>query len=635
MQGSPPSTTPAYEPVPEVEYDEKKEPALSVILKPGFAKLRANTSELLWIVSTRVFTIFLIVGCLALGYRRQVFGLKEQIFVVSFLANTIELSVDIQLAVFGLVNKLLDILVQDALVHIAGITLTTWMARSAIGARTLDFQMQDELTKPWITVLNYYKRIRILGWAGVGLWGTLRYLASFAIAVSVILLGASINTIGFPKDRWKYSPELWTDRFRINATEWNGMNNIAYNMGLTWAGMENRAWSLIAADCWAATSGLWASAGLAEGWISVYQDNYGSWNNTAWSWTDAEKITGLRVDNSTSGTVFSISIHGDVVTQMWVTQTEIGSTDARYSSGWTGDFNLTLPIGIVSCTPGNTPNTTNETISVTGPDLSQGPATISIVLGNSTAQSFGGATCNFTLRQGQFMVKSWIIDGDEADVSIDDYGSDKNRSFTLNEISPEDLQIADKVSTLFRNIIPTMDALSQPGGLVQHILTVGQNLVNAPGLANHTVNGIEPVIATIIQHMITMAEWTMVPVAEPGKDMVLSTSIQYSVYGSGPRLPWQWAIGTVLVIALLMLVYDLGITLWWRVQIGLWLSIPGMMLTANKSESMSSIKYGSLGAETDEVKRTAYFVRKVGSNYPQLTDDPNSGEILPRDELFG
>lgn len=574
-------------------------------------QLRASTHDVLWVVSFRVFSIGILAGCLALGARQQVFGLRDQRY------NFFDLSVDIQLAVFGVVNKILDYLVEDAVLHICGVTLTTWMAFGKTGARTLDFQMQDEFMKPWITVTNLVRRVRIFGWRGVGLRGILRFAVALATAVSVLLLGAGVNTIGIPKQRWAAGTDLWTDRHRITAVEWARAENMAYNMQLSLDGVQNRSRSVTASECWLSMSGLWLATvkTIGDGWIDVYQDR----------WADAKTMTGVRVGED--GTVSSLSIQGSAVYDMWQTQAVNGSLNARSSQGWTGAFNLTLPIGTVSCAESTAGPA--ETVTVTGPDA-HGPATLAIVFGGSPAGSFPGAACTFALRQGQFGVHAWIVDEGQPDVSIDGYGTDRYLNITFFEAEAENRNILTQVAAVFREIIPIMDRLSYPEGFLQHVLSVRGGLFRA-GINSADPNaGLALAVAGMLQHLLTIARWELVKV-DPGNDLVRSTGVRYLVYGSGPRLAWGWAIATVLCIILLLMMYDLFLTLRQRINVGHWLSLSGMMLTANYTGRLPL----NDGVETETIQKTAYFVRKMGSGEIQLTDEPDSGTILSKDDQFG
>ncbi len=127
------------------------------------------------------------------------FALQKQV-----LFSLLIIESDNQLAIIGIFNKIMDYLIGGCLTHIADTLLTRWMTSSSTveGVATLGFELEDELKKPWITIWNLHERWKRLGWEGVGWVGMLRYFTSFAVAVCVLLLGASINTVRLPRERW-------------------------------------------------------------------------------------------------------------------------------------------------------------------------------------------------------------------------------------------------------------------------------------------------------------------------------------------------------------------------------------------------------------------------------------------------
>jgi hypothetical protein len=63
---------------------------------------------------------------------------------------------DTQLVFFGVINKILDYLIANAIKHIAVLIFTLWMIRgppgnSLAGVYPVDFEMKEELLKTWIT----------------------------------------------------------------------------------------------------------------------------------------------------------------------------------------------------------------------------------------------------------------------------------------------------------------------------------------------------------------------------------------------------------------------------------------------------------------------------------------------------
>jgi hypothetical protein len=171
-------------------------------------------------------------------------------------------SADVQLAVFGLVNKILDYLLDTVLDHTVSVALTVWMACECgsirpipcyinmlrffslkgtisdhlAGIKITDFSMKDELSKPWIAFSAFVTRWRKDGWRWTYL---LRFLICLSVSFCVLLQGAGVNTIGIPKSRWY--PNYWggvpnsdltltLPLMRMTNTNWDGVWGQASSM---------------------------------------------------------------------------------------------------------------------------------------------------------------------------------------------------------------------------------------------------------------------------------------------------------------------------------------------------------------------------------------------------------------------
>lgn len=175
-----------------------------------------------------------------------------------------------------------------------------------------------------------------------------------------------------------------------------------------------------------------------------------------------------------------------------------------------------------------------------------------------------------------------------------------------------------------------MDRLSYPDGFFQHLLSVREYLFRVGINSADPNTGLALAVAGMLQHLLTIARWELVEV-DPGNDLVRSAGVRYQVYGSGPRVAWGWAIATVLGIIILLLMYDMFLTLRRRIDVGQWLSLSGMMVTANYTTRMTM----NDGVETDTIQKTKYFIRKMGSGSIHLTDEPDSGTLLSEDDWLG
>ena len=140
--------------------------------------------------------------------RALAFGSKRQLF--DFGTSSIwgmQVTPDTQLALLRVFNKCFDYLVDNALENITHLSLTLWMTEKPTknrpsGVLPVDYEMKEELVKPWIAGLIHIERWRMSGWKGLGYRGVIRFAITIASSICFLLLGAAINTIGLPKARW-------------------------------------------------------------------------------------------------------------------------------------------------------------------------------------------------------------------------------------------------------------------------------------------------------------------------------------------------------------------------------------------------------------------------------------------------
>lgn len=145
-------------------------------------------------------------------YRAIVLGARGEPFNLSSrITASIGVDQDLQLTVIGLVNRIVEMLTQEALSHIASTILTSWMIRrGSRGVTPSDLEMLEEFKQPWTALTNFLERRKPEAVAGRSWKNWFRLLSSLAIGVSLLLLGAAMNTVAIPKTRW------WPDtRFEV------------------------------------------------------------------------------------------------------------------------------------------------------------------------------------------------------------------------------------------------------------------------------------------------------------------------------------------------------------------------------------------------------------------------------------
>lgn len=286
------------------------------------------------------------------GASRRMFDFSDT-SILGFGVN-----VDLQLALVGFLNKVLDVFVQASLKHSASIFLTVWMALSSSkfsGVNITDFKLKDELTQPWTCVWNFWTRCSVLGWNGLGYWGLLRYITCLAVSTCVLLLALAINTVGIPKERWypdgvtnswtltgnaRKSMTITSPRMIINGLDW--MNY--WDSGDNLVGSGDSSWdaaiALAAANTYTFLGGLPdAYTQSPAGWQSIPNEIEGS-------------ITGINTIINAS-TVQSISVQNSRVRDIFNDLRENGPESYyKYSSGWNGLINVTAPMLTTSCVSG-------------------------------------------------------------------------------------------------------------------------------------------------------------------------------------------------------------------------------------------------------------------------------------------
>jgi hypothetical protein len=170
----------------------------------------------------------------ALGAVQQSFDITKHNVFQRFQVNE-----DAQLAIFGLLNTLLALMVRDSLSHIADTVVTKWMISSR-GASPLDFEMYEESIKPWIAIANVHTRRKKHGW---NLRDGGRFFLCAATGICLLLQGASMNTIGMPKLRW------WPDTRFVNPDP--NDNRLFFNMptkrvaSVSYMAMWERGWQTV------------------------------------------------------------------------------------------------------------------------------------------------------------------------------------------------------------------------------------------------------------------------------------------------------------------------------------------------------------------------------------------------------
>lgn len=120
---------------------------------------------------------------------------------------------------------------------------------------------------------------------------------------------------------------------------------------------------------------------------------------------------------------------------------------------------------------------------------------------------------------------------------------------------------------------------------------------------------IAPVIAVITQHLLTITSWNITASPDPS-ETVESYPIRWQVYGSGPRLAWEWAAAAILAVVLLAMLVDGLFRLVLGIESGPWLETAGIMLLTNQSKPIKSSKESVSGVISQKALKGRYYLRE-------------------------
>jgi hypothetical protein len=571
------------------------------------------------------------------------------------------INVDIQLALIGLLNKILDVFVQASLKHTASIFLTVWMTLGSnfSGVNIVDFELKDELTQPWTCVLNFWTRYSTLGWRGLGCWGLFRFIACLAVSICVLLLALAVNTVGIPKERWY--PNGPDDGWQLTDKVRNSMTVTSPRMtlnGINWMNYWNAGWDLVGSgsSSWDAAIALSAASTytLMGGLPDVYTSTPAGWRPIP------NELNGLVTGINTvinESTVQSISVQNSRVQDIF-TDLQANGSESYYkdSLGWNGFINITVPMLTTSCVSGLAINSSTPTGSISvglfsisgvhlliyyckinAPDSPPTESKFTVSIGEIPSLNFTRAICTIVLNQALFPVGTWIVSMSGIDVSINNYGDNMNSIPVLLAPSTGDRTSAQALAIQLSSIIGRVNGLLQTG-LAYHMVLISRRLsgLNTDISATNDTAGITIAIAAITQHLLTTGAWNMTVSSDPNENTT-SYPVRWQVYGSGPRMPWEWASVIILVVVLTALVVGGVFTLAWQIEPGPWLEVGGMMLAANGSEKMRSVMGSIAGAASQKAKEAKYYARDTQQGLQrsvEIVDETTNNQALEKDRTY-
>lgn len=215
-------------------------------------------------------------------------------------------------------------------------------------------------------------------------------------------------------------------------------------------------------------------------------------------------------------------------------------------------------------------------------------------------------------------VQQWINDGqpfdyERPDWSINDWGSRPYPDIKLLPETAGETGIAHELADWFNSILPNLQSLSsntETANFTSIVARLSSAIVELKR-GHNTMDGLAMVVATILSNCLSTFSWDF---EEVDGMTTAQGPIRWEIYGSGPRLTWQWAIAVVLGVNILVQLFDVWLLIFKRQAKGLWLTLGGMLVAANASERMASVTDDQgAGFVPEKGKFVRYFIRQTQS----------------------
>ncbi|KAF2819453.1 hypothetical protein CC86DRAFT_388241 [Ophiobolus disseminans] len=462
-----------------------------------------------------------------------------------------DVEVDTQLALLGLVNKMLDVALVSSLEYTASFLLTTWMisegGKEALGATFGDFDLKNELTKPWITIWSFVARAITPQWR-------------------------DHSTIHYPKAHLQ--EVSWMMHHKA------GRDNVGEQGALEWAAALSASRSLDG------LSDLVPVCSLKEkGWQLTHARDLG----------DTKRWTGLKTTFKVNEPVESLSILGKQVWEVFGWMRASGHKSAKASTGWTGNLTLMVPVLNTICKSytAERENTARlATATFHGEEVSE-PPRFTVDLG-SRKGSPERIECTVTFRQALHSFGLWIVDMADVDISQNHYNQLFDEKLIYQRPAIQDYNITRALAAQTESVLTRMDRLMMDEEISHYLFHIAHKLQEVDSAIKSDAEGLAVVLATIVQNLLSYSDQTRTALPselpKDSNDIITSYPMQWQLYASGPRLKWQWASVTILIVVICCLISGLFQLIWHRMAPGDWTEVPGMMGLAQASPKLTDIE---------------------------------------------
>jgi hypothetical protein len=597
--------------------------------KSGLARadLRRYRWSFIGPLTATILSIFILCAAMGVGAEQAVFRFGS----LSLLGNSIDS--DLQLALLGLINKILDFLVTVSLENVMGVLLTWLMisrgkGRSGGGGVGLeDLELKEEIIKPWRAVAAFVGRCK-LGYRGEEqggrfewsvFWASLgRFAFAMATSLCILTLGLAINTVGMPKERWyppldtampmtTYSNLVWTS-FSDRATAALGGGNASDPAEASMA-----QYALMSTNTFEALMGLPDHMPTQPyGWMDFSQPNP--------EVPPAVLALDTRYNGSWSR---GYAWQGEILMDIFGYLQQHGDAIARKAIGMSGRITVAVPTVSVECgtfladeyLTSLDGQPWNGTVFTNGTLASQGHPTFQVSLKPLPDSNFSGTTCTFQTGTMLFPGATWIINTDgsiaSSAFSANAYEASVNDTGILLDEDPVDALMASQLVTGMSIVFEQWDRLFPNRVCGDILLAFSRSLQGyRPDYASSDVASLAPVLALAANHLLSVANWGY----NHTSDSVIpanSSQIQWQVYGSGPRLRWEWVSTVILAWLAIVLIASLGLVAYLRIAPGEWLTTPGMLVAAGTGPRLKRVQ---AAVQSGEEERALAEVRIVVAN---------------------
>ncbi|KAK8177576.1 hypothetical protein IWX90DRAFT_22236 [Phyllosticta citrichinensis] len=338
----------------------------------------------------------------------------------------------------------------------------------------------------------------------------------------------------------------------------------------------------------------------------------------------------INVTSTSSPSFQAVALNGQATREMWDKQRASSSNAwARRAIGWDAKFKLTGIFLDTACSEasGNSAGAWNAS--------SRDNGTIFLDIGPSDSlnNEFSGASCSISVKQVLFVIQQWIVEND-FDAQRPDYSPNGYDSTPFSQVddvpsSATNVGIANELADWFNAVIPSLQSLF-PNPQTANLTSIAMRLSNTVAELGHghtPMDGLAMVVAFMFANILTTFDWTFEEV--PGMT-TRQGPVRWQIYGSGPRLQWQWVIAIVIGVNIVVQLYDIFLILWHRNAKGLWLSLGGMLFAANAAAPMAVVKLDQgAGFIPDSKKDARFFMRQTKDSEG---DEMRAVMISDRDE---